>query len=562
MKLVLIITFFFSIAFNATAGIIASQRALTLQDGMNFSWLEQYWLGNSAINYSDYLDASQLPYLKQQLLLMDSMGFETLRLPVTFDKWEDRHSPYTFDSVSYFKNIDSVITWCGLLNMNLIIVYQHGVLYDSNFNSEKKRIVALWKQIANRYVNTNPQKVFFELYNEPNNITTSHWRTAAIAIIDALRPILPNHTFIVGATEWNSLYKLNEMGVLPDTNIIYNFHFYEPYIFTHQGASWGGPELSTTGIPFPYDSATMPPMNPLVIGTQGEGAYNYYHVAGTCQSISDALSIAANFGLVNNVPVWCGEFGSYSAFIPNDGSRCRYTECVKTNLDSLQIPYALWEWDEGFSIFNGPPSLANLPECMKCVFNIPYAPCTVTLQMRAFIEGFYMGGDRMRAVINPILSPDVCDSISVELLNSTTPFSIFYSASGSLDTMGYIDLTLPSQVYNKTLYIAVKHRNSLATWSNEPVYIDTSVIYYDFTTAATKAYGNNLAELPDGNFAIFSGDVDQDGNINLSDRSDIENSIMLFNTGYVNEDLTGDWMIESSDFSLFENNLGRISLHP
>ncbi len=558
----LIITFFFSIAFNATAGIVARQRSLTLQDGMNFSWLEQYWLGNPAINYSDYLDASQLPYLKQQLLLMDSMGFETLRLPVTFDKWEDRHSPYTFDSISYFKNIDSVITWCGLLNMNLIIVYQHGVLYDSNFTSEKKRIVALWKQIANRYANTSPQKVFFELYNEPNNITTSHWRTAAIAIIDALRPILPNHTFIVGPTEWNSLYKLNEMGVLPDTNIIYNFHFYEPFIFTHQGATWGGPGLNTIGIPFPYDSTTMPPMNPLVIGTQGEGAYNYYHVAGTCQSIADALSIAANFGLVNNVPVWCGEFGSYSAFVPNDGSRCRYTDCVKNNLDSLQIPYALWEWDEGFSIFNGSPSFANLPMCMKCVFGIGQPTCPVDLHLRFFIQGYYMGGKKMRAVVNPIVSPKECDTVSVELHNSSAPFSVFYSVSGTLDTTGCINFTLPTLVYNETLYIVIKHRNSLATWSNNPVLFNSSNVYYDFTTAATKAYGNNLADLRDGNYAIFSGDVNQNDTINLIDRSAIENSIMLFNTGYVNEDLTGDWMIESSDFSLFENNLGRISLHP
>ena len=157
---------------------------------MNFSWLEQYWLGDSAINYLDYLDSSKLPYLKQQLKVMDSLGFETLRLPVTFDKWEDRTAPYTIDSVSYFKYIDSVITWCEQLNMNLVIVYQHGVLLDSNYSTELPRLL-LRKQVVTRYTNTNPNKVFFELYNEPFDISTINWRNAAIAMIDSLLLIVP-----------------------------------------------------------------------------------------------------------------------------------------------------------------------------------------------------------------------------------------------------------------------------------------------------------------------------------------------------------------------------------
>ena len=94
------------------------------------------------------------------------------------------------------------------------------------------------------------------------------------------------------------------------------------------------------------------------------------------------------------------------------------------------------------------------------------------------------------------------------------------------------------------------------------VNFNSSNISYDFTTGTTKAYGNNLANLFDGKFGILNGDVNQDGNIDLTDRLGIESSTKLFNTGYINEDLTGDWIIESSDFSQVENNLGKISLHP
>jgi len=168
----------------------------------------------------------------------------------------------------------------------------------------------------------------------------------------------------------------------------------------------------------------------------------------------------------------------------------------------------------------------------------------------------------MRAVIDPTNFPDSCDVISVELHDTIAPYSIIYSASGNLDTKGYIDLTFPPQLFNKKLYVVVKHRNSLETWSKSPVVFNSTIIYYDFTTDLTKAYGNNLAHLPDENYGIFSGDVNQDGIVNSNDYIDIENTTKLFVIGYVNEDLMGDWMIESSDFSLIENNRGKISLHP
>ena len=52
------------------------------------------------------------------------------------------------------------------------------------------------------------------------------------------------------------------------------------------------------------------------------------------------------------------------------------------------------------------------------------------------------------------------------------------------------------------------------------VNFNSSNVCYDFTTASTKAYGNNLASLFDGKFGILNGDVNQDGTINLTDLLD------------------------------------------
>ena len=44
---------------------------------------------------------------------------------------------------------------------------------------------------------------------------------------------------------------------------------------------------------------------------------------------------------------------------------------------------------------------------------------------------------------------------------------------------------------------------------------NSTSINYDFTLTADKAYGNNEADLGDGRFAIFNGDIDQNKIINL-----------------------------------------------
>ncbi len=61
-------------------------------------------------------------------------------------------------------------------------------------------------------------------------------------------------------------------------------------------------------------------------------------------------------------------------------------------------------------------------------------------------------------------------------------------------------------------------------------------------------------------FAIYSGDVNQDGIIDASDISAIENAVGT--TGYVTTDLTGDDFVDASDISIVENNTGALAITP
>lgn len=180
--------------------------------------------------------------------------------------------------------------------------------------------------------------------------------------------------------------------------------------------------------------------------------------------------------------------------------------------------------------------------------------CSVNLDLTLYIEGYYLGGGFMRAVANPISFPFICDTIHVSLANSISPFSIQGSVQGTINTSGNGTFIFPA-VPPANYYIVAKHRSSLETWSSVPIASSPSMSY-DFSTSASKAYGNNQKSMGDGNFALISGDINQDAIIDINDEYLLELSIQNINSGYFSSDLNGDWLTESSDFSLLENNVG------
>ena len=181
----------------------------------------------------------------------------------------------------------------------------------------------------------------------------------------------------------------------------------------------------------------------------------------------------------------------------------------------------------------------------------------VSLNLKVFIEGFYTGSGQMTGV----LSPTVCDTITVSLASNLSPYAVEYSVKGTINTSGDGTFTFPGAAFGKSFYLVINHRNTLETWSAVPFGLPASVNSYNFSTAASQAYGSNMIGYS-GVFAIISGDVNQDGIINASDILDMENSLQLINFGYYPSDLNGDKLVESADFSLIENNIGKLKIRP
>jgi len=303
-----------------------------------------------------------------------SLGCDVIRLPINLHAMTSGAPDYTIDPL-FVSMLDSAVTWAEELQLYLII---DNHTFDPAINTSPDVgliLTKVWPQLAERYKNRSDY-ILYEVLNEPHGISNQLWGSIQQQTIDAIRSKDTRHTIIVGPSGYNSYNDLAQMPVYSDTNLIYTFHFYDPFLFTHQGATWVTPSMEPlAGVPFPYDPATMPPCSPALRGTWIESSLNNYSVDGTVEKVKSLIDIAVNFKNVRNVDIFCGEFGVY---IPNSDSACRviWYQTVREYLEEKDIPWTIWDYKGGFGLFKkGSYELfesdLNVPLLGALWFNVP-----------------------------------------------------------------------------------------------------------------------------------------------------------------------------------------------
>ena len=190
----------------------------------------------------------------------------------------------------------------------------------------------------------------------------------------------------------------------------------------------------------------------------------------------------------------------------------------------------------------------------------------INLNLTAFLEGSCLSGGNMMATLNKVnasISNNIADTIIVELHANTSPYAIMYSSKGIINTNGTASIAFPNSAIGGSYYIVIKHRNSIETWSAAPVAINNNSIY-NFTSSASQAFGANLSNMGDGVFAIFSGDINQDGSVDFNDYPDLDIASNLGVLGYDVNDLNGDASVDFNDYPILDlnSNNGVLSVKP
>jgi len=191
--------------------------------------------------------------------------------------------------------------------------------------------------------------------------------------------------------------------------------------------------------------------------------------------------------------------------------------------------------------------------------------CNSQLNLTMFIEGYWDGTSGMLPVLANQGEPTTAtatDSIDVELRDATAPYAVVASVRTVLNQDGTATSIFPA--VSGSYYIVVKHRNAIQTWSANPVAIAATPVNYNFSTAASQAFGNNQVEVTTGIWAFFSGDVATDENMDLLDLGLVETDINNFEFGYRATDINGDGNVDLLDTPALEVNINNFifSNHP
>lgn len=171
-----------------------------------------------------------------------------------------------------------------------------------------------------------------------------------------------------------------------------------------------------------------------------------------------------------------------------------------------------------------------------------------TIGMKLAIQGIY------DAALNTMTRSD---TIRLSIKSAVSPFSTIDSVSAVFDPA---TMTFSAKIsgLNSGLqyYPVIRHRNSLETWGTATTASSGDSIWIDMSNFQNKAFGNNLIQVDSGpiRFAIYSGDVNQDGAIDGTDLALIENDAYNFSSGYLNTDIDGNNFVDASDIAFADNN--------
>ena len=315
-----------------------------------------------------------------------------------------------------------------------------------------------------------------------------------------------------------------------------------------------------------------------LIGTLQIGTINNVSTGGN--GYSDFTNLSTNLALGSNqtitiIPTWTGTVypEGYAVFIDynRDGDFVDVGETVYTRAASTTTPIvgtfvvpntaSLGTTRMRVSLkYNGIPTACEVAPSYSFGqvedYTVNIVPANTIISTKFFIEGYYNTGTHamlhVRANQGVGVSTTDVDDVTLELRNVST-LALVASTTAILQTNGLAVATFNSAI-SGSYYLVIKHRNALQSWSANPITVSSSTPLYDFSTSSLQAFGANMVAVEPSVFAIYSGDLDNDGFIDLPDYSFWETNYNDGSVGSFSTDLDGDSFVDLPDYSIWEQN--------
>ncbi|MGO9776925.1 MAG: glycoside hydrolase family 5 protein [Terracidiphilus sp.] len=334
---------------DRTAGLqTAFARVQHLKHGINASeWFAQSASDYSAARTNRYTDAGDIA-------LMARLGFDNVRLSI--DPVPLERDPLGKDgfNADFLGRLDTVVDTILADGMAVQIDIHPEESYKQQVRTSDvavDRLTALWRRLAAHYATRDPEKVFFEIMNEPAVSDRYRWAGIQARVAAAIREVAPKNTIIATGPNYSGIPDLLTLNPLPDGNVIYTFHTYDPMQFTHQGASWADPWMSSShGIPYPAAESSMQALLKQVSDAYDRASLeNYWLDHWDAHHLRMLIDEAAAWGQANHVPLICNEFGVYRVYA-DAASRMNWIRDMRTAFEADGIGWTMWDYRGGFGV--------------------------------------------------------------------------------------------------------------------------------------------------------------------------------------------------------------------
>jgi len=280
--------------------------------------------GVNVLGYDPYwTDASKRRFEPRHFDEIHKAGFDFVR--IVLQAFSHMDADNRLDP-AWLAKLDDVVGQAQKAGLG-VILDEH----DFNACSEdvalcRAKLPAFWNQVAPRFANA-PRSVAFELLNEPHEkLDAATWNALFADLLAEVRKTNPTRIVVVGPTSWNSLHELSNLKLPADPNLLVTFHYYDPFPFTHQGASWAGDVKNLSGVKW---------------GTEADK-----------EKIRADFDQVVGWSKANNRPILLGEFGAYDKSGTPLAMRVDWTSTIRGEAERHGFGWAYWQFDGDFIVWD------------------------------------------------------------------------------------------------------------------------------------------------------------------------------------------------------------------
>ncbi|MCR5339028.1 MAG: glycoside hydrolase family 5 protein [Lachnospiraceae bacterium] len=298
--------------------------------------------------------------IEDDIRRISTWGLDHIRVPIDYNLVEDEAGQYKERGFEY---IERAAEWAGKHGLNMILDLHktYGFSFDPGHKEEgffeneayQERFYSLWEELARRFTDLG-DRIAFELLNEVTDKEYCEaWNRIAATCIARIRVIAPKTKILVGGYWNNSIAAVKDILPPADENIVYNFHCYEPLIFTHQGAYWapGMDPAFRISIHASYKelaAASEKNLTQVTVSMEGVDENASLGPEYFVHHFGEAVKVAEE----RDVPLYCGEYGVINLADPQES--LEWYRIISEVFNRFGIGRAAWSYKEmDFGLIDG-----------------------------------------------------------------------------------------------------------------------------------------------------------------------------------------------------------------